>query len=438
MNRIICGDALELLRQTPTESVNLIITSPPYYRLRKYPGAEKAWGGDANCNHQFPPGDDFCLHCGAWYGQLGLEPDWRIYLDHLAGIMGECYRVLQPSGNLVINLGDRFAGGNARKSTSKNAIADGSRRATGEACQTADQGTEPAKMKLGLPWRVRFTLNANGWISRDDIVWEKPNAMPTSAPSRLNTVYEMVFRFIKNALPGPYYQLRTSAPEDVETEFRRRCLVWGSVGVLPADLIDPMWRRHLVQLDAYFDLDAIRRPYKESTLRRALQPTLARQQGGPKAKGYAEAVAHGQGRAIPNLLRSLGSREQGKFGRAGVSRTVDGLHDNRWEQYFHPRGANPGDVWHINTKGFSGAHFAVMPEQLVERCIQAYCPPDGLVLDPFCGAGTIPAMAAKMGRRWLGFDINPDYCALSMERVASHQSLERLGVMCTTSVSKCL
>jgi site-specific DNA-methyltransferase (adenine-specific) len=111
---------------------------------------------------------------------------------------------------------------------------------------------------------------------------------------------------------------------------------------------------------------------------------------------------HEQKRAIPNLLRSLKakvSREQGKFD-------------------FHPWGKNPGDVWPVPTEGSEGAHFAVMPLQLCRLLVMLLCPPGGLVLDPFCGSGTVLVAAAQLGHRALGFEVNPEYAELARARLA--------------------
>ena len=418
---VLCGDAYQLIESLPDASVDLVLTSPPYYGLRTYGSpAVRVWGGDPSCPHAWQggdpagPGGQLCAKCGAWRGQLGLEPSVGMYVEHLRGFFRLCLRALKPSGNLALNLGDSFA-----RSPAKGGSGPGSKeRACAGGCGMAGA---PEKMKLGVPWRVRFALNDDGWVSRDDIVWEKPNGMPSSACSRLTTTYEMVFRFVKETRPGPYCRLRSSAPPDVEAEFRRRCATWGSVGILPREMCEPEWAPHLVRLDAYFDLDAVRLPFAESTWRRALQATLERQRGGAKAAGYAEAVMHEQKRAIPNLLRSLkakASRERGKFGLASVSRTVDGLHDGDWGRYFHPWGKNPGDVWPIPTEGFDGAHFAVMPLQLCRLLVMLLCPPGGLVLNPFCGSGTALVAAAQLGRRALGFEVNPEYAELARARLA--------------------
>ena len=208
------GDCRSLLKELPDESVDLILTSPPYWSLRDYgPSAEAVWGGDPACVHEWeempkgwpnrgyaphgaetkrpelkwektiPSGGVFCRKCGAWRGQLGLEPDWRMYVEHVREIFRECFRVLKRCGNLAVVLGDTFASSNGKKAA-------------------FGPGT-PEKMKLGIPWRVRFALNDDGWISRDDIVWAKTNNMPSSVRTRFTCTYEMIFRFIKDPPPAP-------------------------------------------------------------------------------------------------------------------------------------------------------------------------------------------------------------------------------------------
>jgi site-specific DNA-methyltransferase (adenine-specific) len=106
-----------------------------------------------------------------------------------------------------------------------------------------------------------------------------------------------------------------------------------------------------------------------------------------------------------------GTPEKGKNG--GQSN----LHDGRWDQAFHPLGRNKRTVWSIPLSKFRAAHFAVFPEQLVETCLLASCPEGGIVLDPFCGAGTTAVVARRAGRHFIGFDCNPEYCRLARERL---------------------
>lgn len=109
--------------------------------------------------------------------------------------------------------------------------------------------------------------------------------------------------------------------------------------------------------------------------------------------------------------RVNGTPEEGK--NAGNSN----LHDGRWDQAFHPKGRNRRTVWEIPLSKYREAHFAVFPERLVELCVLAGSPQAGIVLDPFCGSGTVPLVAQRLGRRFLGIDNNIEYCGMAQRRV---------------------
>ena len=102
---------------------------------------------------------------------------------------------------------------------------------------------------------------------------------------------------------------------------------------------------------------------------------------------------------------------------AGKNAGNPNLHHGRWDQAFHPRGRNKRTVWSIPLSKFREAHFAVFPEKLVETCLLAACPQDGIVLDPFCGAGTTALVAARTGRTYIGIDCVPEYCAMARKRL---------------------
>ncbi|HEY1299227.1 MAG TPA: DNA methyltransferase [Stellaceae bacterium] len=131
------GHVLDRLREMPGESVHCVVTSPPYWGLRDYGGPPQIWGGDPGCGHDdwgaesvLPPltggftekqvtnigsyraaqPSTTCRCCGAWRGALGLEPDWRLYLDHVVMVLREVRRVLRRDGTLWLNLGDSYAG----------------------------------------------------------------------------------------------------------------------------------------------------------------------------------------------------------------------------------------------------------------------------------------------------------------------------------------
>lgn len=276
VNTIITGDALSVLREMPSRSVHCIVTSPPYYMQRDYSATD----------------------------QIGNEPSVEAYIESLRDVFSECSRVLRDNGTFWLNLGDKYDDGDL----------------------------------LGMPWRVVFALKQGGWLLRSDIIWHKPNAMPSSVKNRPTTDHEYVFFFVKSS-------------------------------------------------EYYYDIDAIREPHVTFTEK-------SRIKGGRNHFG-----------------KRNGTPEQGK--NEGNSN----LHDGRWDQAFHPKGRNRRTVWEIPLSKFRDAHFAVFPETLVEICILAGCPEKGIVLDPFVGSGTTAAVAQRLGRQYVGIDINSEYCEMARKRL---------------------
>lgn len=160
------GDAADVLSQLEAGSVDCIVTSPPYFGLRDY-------GVD---------------------GQLGAEDTPAAFVERLVGVFREARRVLADDGTLWLNLGDSYSGGNRSTFDTKG----GKARARGHAESRPLSGL-PGKNLLGIPWRVAFALQGDGWILRNDIIWAKPNAMPESVTDRLSTRHEHVFMLSKRA-----------------------------------------------------------------------------------------------------------------------------------------------------------------------------------------------------------------------------------------------
>jgi DNA modification methylase len=172
------GDALEVAKTLPAGSVDCIVTSPPYFGLRDY-GAE---------------------------GQYGLEKSPAEYVERIRRLFSDLRRVLADDGTLWLNIGDSYAvNGVLSYNNSPNANRDGTKDT---AAQSIKAGIERAPIKrsdgippknlLGMPWRVAFALQDDGWILRNDIIWHKPNAMPESVTDRLSGRYEHVFLFSKS------------------------------------------------------------------------------------------------------------------------------------------------------------------------------------------------------------------------------------------------
>ena len=142
---ILQGDALELLRTLPPESVHTCVTSPPYYNLRDY-GVE---------------------------GQIGNEGSVEEYLQALVAVFREVRRVLHPNGTLWVNMGDSYAtnSGNQPPTNTSNSC--------GHTAKRVPQGYKKKDL-IGIPWQLAFALRADGWYLRQDIIWQKPNCMEVS------------------------------------------------------------------------------------------------------------------------------------------------------------------------------------------------------------------------------------------------------------------
>lgn len=297
MTLIFQGDAIAGLRQIPDGSVNTCVTSPPYFGLRDY-------------------GHD---------GQIGLEPTPDEFVAALVGVFREVRRVLRDDGTLWLNLGDSysrgFGGGSpgAKSSTNTGSFKGRSTGKTPEGLSSKDL--------IGIPWRVAFALQADGWCLRQDIIWHKPNPMPESVKDRCTKAHEYVFLLSKS----PKY---------------------------------------------YFDAEAIKEPIQSDRA--------------PSRK----AKAGGAGR---KELRPNGT-------------PYDGTGETR----------NRRSVWTVATRPYKGAHFATFPPDLIEPCILAGAPPDGIVLDPFMGSGTTAEVASKLGRFAMGCELNPDYIELIRERLGGN------------------
>lgn len=412
------GDCRALLAELPDDSVHCVVTSPPYWALRDYGLPPAVWGGDAACGHRWGSGlkihrggpsgaggamlqggrsvvdahaavkdidaGAFCETCGAWSGQLGLEPTPEAFVDHLVEVLLEVRRVLRPDGTLWLNLGDSYAsnaggyGAGGRGSTSWpsigrktmsavlkgrriRALRDGSHAgkhtamaALGPMVQPNRQPVPGLKPKdlVGVPWRVAFALQAAGWWLRSDIIWAKPNPMPESVTDRPTRAHEYLFLLSK----GESY---------------------------------------------HYDAQAIAEP---------TSGTVRPRGGGvnPKASGKNEQSGD-------NRKHGFNERWRVKQNES-FSAAVSGLVENR----------NRRSVWTITSEPTPDAHFATFPRKLVEPCILAGCPAGGVVLDPFGGSGTVGRVAEDHGRKWLLFDLNPDYARIADRKTAQRSLLGRI------------
>ena len=338
--RLIYGmPNLESLKLLPDNSIHCCVTSPPYWALRDY-GAEE---------------------------QLGLETHYQDYINNMVLVFREVRRVLHPTGTLWLNLGDSYVSSSSKGSGGPSAVQDtnaGSRFKTIKVEHDLKH-----KDLVGIPWRVAFALQADGWYLRQDIIWAKNNPMPESVTDRCSKAHEYIFLLTKS---DKYY----------------------------------------------YDHVAIKEPAVMGAQTRKQSPTVE----------------------------------------------IDNTRNKR-------------SVWQINTQSYSGAHFAVFPEEIPELCIKAStsekgicpacgnqykrqlekvgfrqdrwseansfdgyrerkgtlvyktvgweptckCPPAPItrptVLDPFSGSGTTGKVALRLGQHYIGLDVNEEYLDLALRRV---------------------
>lgn len=239
--RLLVGDVRDRLRDLPDGSVHCVVTSPPYWGLRNYGDhVVSVWGGDSDCDHDWgpeergkrsdmlpreesesngrvgtddrqgagpPSGGRYCRACGAWRGQLGLEPTVDQYVENMVEVFRGVHRVLRRDGTLWLNLGDCYAGsgkgGNPDGSPWKGYVGGHQREHAAQGIQGNTVPGLPRKSLVGVPWRVAFALQAAGWVLRMDVVWHKPNPVPESVRDRPTRAHEYVFLFSKQ--PRYYY-----------------------------------------------------------------------------------------------------------------------------------------------------------------------------------------------------------------------------------------
>jgi hypothetical protein len=479
-NRILQGDALDVLRTFPDESIQAVITSPPYWRLRDYQNPPSIWGGDPACthawgfwwerhdereprlfgktrttdraygqasrrydgNHQKHQAGAFCLRCGAWRGCLGLEPTPDLYVRNLLLIFRELYRILRADGACWLNLGDCFAGPASE--------GKGSEREQKKEW-TAPGGAQSLRPKnlVGIPWRVAFALQGSTLLSLEELA-RLGQAIDQRDLATLDDFRAWVGLW--EGLAGMGWYLRSDT-------------IYSKLNCLPESVRDRPTRSHeyVFLLSKrpryYYDAIAIQEPVRSGPADQRKMLDAPPRRGGKHA-------------ALADSWNKVNAAA-----RIGQQRAVGS-----------PLGRNKRSVWSLSTSPYQGGHFATMPPALVEICLlsttsaracehcgapwervvaRAFQPqPDvsldrgvrrpgqhdpwshwpgsprgttaaltrgwrptcqcaenrgagrSVVLDPFAGSGTVPMVARRNARDWIGIDLNPAYCQLAEERVA--------------------
>lgn len=267
LNRIHQFDCEQGMKLMPDDSIDTCVTSPPYWNVRDY-------GVD---------------------GQVGLEDDYKNYIKKLVDVFHEVKRVLKPDGTLWLNINDTYAANRTYQVSQSIHKGHDYGKSNG---MKVPEGLKEKDM-IGIPWKVAFALQEDGWYLRSDIIWQKPNPMPESVKDRPTRSHEFIFLMSKNK-------------------------------------------------KYYYDYESI----KEDTL-----------------DGSAKK--------------------------------------------------NKTDVWTVQKKSFKEAHFATFPEDLIVPCILGGSRENGVVLDPFMGAGTTAVVATKNNRNFIGFELNHEYIEIANKRLDS-------------------
>ena len=389
LNKIYCGNNLDILKTFEDESIDCCITSPPYYGLRDY-GTGKWVGGDPNCPHRRLSkasdktttghaqeelkgnvGDAIykkvCPLCGAVREdlQVGLEETPEEYINRLVDIFREVKRVLKEEGTLWVNIGDSYNQSTHQyedRTFTEKSLYQRNNKGTynGFVDRKLYDGCKQKDL-IGIPWMLAFALREDGWYLRQDIIWHKPNPMPESVKDRCTKSHEYIFLLSKS----PKYYFDYKAIQEIATGYdgRNDIMLKGS--------------------NKYSDYE------------------------------YLPNGIHS------NSFASKG-HERWKFKNlAENGQPPNTMHERRAEGYGDIQYPirNKRDVWTISTKPFKGAHFATFPQKLVENCLFAGCPMGGTVLDPFMGSGTVGEVAKNNYRNYIGIELNPEYVKIAEDRI---------------------
>jgi len=297
-------------------------------------------------------------------GQIGLEETPQMYVDAMVEVFRCVWDVLEDDGTLWLNIGDTYYNYRGRTDAFCKQTVSKTMQDLPSHSPTRNNKLEGLKGKdlIGIPWMLAFALRADGWYLRQDIIWHKPNPMPESVKDRCTKAHEYIFLLTKS--------------------------------------------------DRYhFDSAAIEEPIQDVTALRMLRGVSDTHKNVNGAPGQTK---HSMNQPRPNVRKefdsSMGGGGTSFVGHSGYKKADGTL-------MIKPT-RNKRSVWTVNTKPYKGAHFAVFPEELIEPCILAGAPTDGIVLDPFMGSGTTAAMALKLGRQYLGCELNEDYKPLQEERIA--------------------
>ncbi len=324
---LLIGDSLQVLASFPRECIDCCMTSPPYWGQRLYSG-----------------------------GGIGLEETYLEYVKNLLSIIAEVKRVLKPTGSFWLNIGDAYQ----------------------------------HKSLIGIPWRVTLAMtDRQGWILRNNVIWNKVKGGPDNAKDKLRNVHEHIFHFVQS--DRYFYDA-----DAIRRKPGRARVVNGAV-VSATGVSGVRYRRQI-------ELSTVLSDAEKRDAFTALDAMLGEVRLGKLAD--FRMIIRGQQRATHSDSERVSGRAR-ELAERGF-----------YFLKYHPEGAKPSDVWDIIPEDTQSRelHFAPYPEDLCRIPILATCPAGGVVLDPFAGTGTTNLVAFQLGRKSIGIEIAAEYVRSARNR----------------------
>jgi len=390
---VLVGDVVERLKDIPAKSINVIVTSPPYWGQRDY----------------------------GIGGQIGNEKTPEEYINKMLDVADELKRVLADEGAYFLNIGDKYVDKNLQM----------------------------------IPFRLAIEMQKRGWAIRNVLIWRKTNPMPSSIKDRFSNVYEPIFLFVKNPenylTPDYYFDLdsiriahKTNGDDNhksdlpltlsVEEYDKLKNKINGNgnnyggkfkntnkinLGASPGARLSvygefySKQRKH--KIDGNLELEIIKF-IKEYRKRKGISTKEI-----DKLFGYRDTAGHWfrtdkGGRCLPKPEDWFKLKE------------ILGIKEDRYDKIMteehyvlqtvkpHELGKNPGDVWDFATGKLQDAHFAIFPEELPKKAILSCCPKNGIVLDPFVGSGTTLKVAKELNRKSIGIELQKNFLKIIEKR----------------------
>lgn len=405
------GDSLAVAREIASGSVDCIVTSPPYYGLRDYGIA----------------------------GQYGQEESPAAYVETMRALFSELRRVLSADGTLWLNIGDSYSAAPSGPMGASSQMRAGNGRlndcvTVAEQSKARKSSDLPPKNLLGIPWRVAFALQDDGWILRNAIVWHKPNTMPESVTDRLSSRYELMFIFSESqrywfdldSLREPH------ASESIARAQRRRLAPDRSQeGVGTPNTLNPMQAVHAGGRNPGDVWSIPTTPFAAAHFAVMARELAERAiQGGcppRRCKTCGRSPTRTTGERVLDLSRPQAQRAQELADAAGLTpahlaaiRSAGVTDTGKAATNQTGTGNNTEDVQRLadEAKAALGGYYRefllARPESTgwTDCGHNDYRP--GIVLDPFSGSGTTGLAAAKHGRSYVGIDLNAEYLDLSL------------------------